>query len=169
MRGIDFGLVRCTQGDFAACGRRVTFWTARKSPKNRWGRGRRALRAHRTAFPRPRLRGTRTCQVLQYFRRAKSEWLSAVPSGPLGPGFPKIAVDAVPIPRLVWPSGRRLVQIPAGGPNWKDFLETRRGGACPSRRVSPHNLSPAVDKGAFKKGSAGPSMTDKPAAAKDEA
>ena len=39
------------------------------------------------AFPRTPLRGTRTCQVLQCFRRAKFEWLSAVQSGPLGLGI----------------------------------------------------------------------------------
>ena len=37
MRGTDFGLVRCTQGDFAACGRRVTLPAAAKSPKRRRG------------------------------------------------------------------------------------------------------------------------------------
>ena len=31
----------------------------------------------------------------------------------------------------------------------KNFLETRRGGACPSRRFLPHNLSPARPKGAL--------------------
>ena len=35
------------------------------------------------AFPRTPLRGTRTSKVAQNFRRAKSEWLSAISSGPL--------------------------------------------------------------------------------------
>ena len=38
------------------------------------------------------------------FRRAKSEWLLSFHSGPLGPGFAKIAAGAVPPPRLAWPS-----------------------------------------------------------------
>ena len=68
------------------------------------------------AFPRTPLRGTRTCQVLQCFRRAKFEWLSAVQSGPLGPGIPKIETNAVPVPRLALLSRGSLVRIPAGGP-----------------------------------------------------
>ena len=45
----------------------------------------------------------------KYFRRAKSEWLSAVQSGPLGPGIPKIETNAVPVLRLALPSRWRLV------------------------------------------------------------
>ena len=52
----------------------------------------------------------------EYFRRAKSEWLSAVQSGPLGPGIPKIETNAVPVPRLALLSRGSLVRIPAGGP-----------------------------------------------------
>ena len=49
---------RFLQGDFAACGRRVTFWTGQKVTKEPLGgRGRRALRAHRTAFPRSPITG----------------------------------------------------------------------------------------------------------------
>ena len=70
------------------------------------------------AFPRTPLRGTRTCQVLQYFRRAKFEWLSAIPSGPPGPGFAKIAAGAVPLSRLALPSKRSWCWI-------------RRRGGCP--------------------------------------
>ena len=58
------------------------------------------------AFPRTPLRGTRTCQVLQYFRRAKFEWLSAIPAGPPGPGSAKFAAGAVQLPRLALPSKR---------------------------------------------------------------
>ena len=54
--------------------------------------------------PGPPLRGTRTCQVLQNFRRAKSEWLVPITAGPLGPGIPKIVVGAVPLLRLALPS-----------------------------------------------------------------
>ena len=38
------------------------------------------------------------------FRRAKMEWLSAIPPGPLGPGFAKIAAVAVPQQRLALPN-----------------------------------------------------------------
>ena len=58
------------------------------------------------AFPRTPLRGTRTCQVLQCFRRAKFEWLSAVQSGPLGPGYTKILTTALSELRLALPSQR---------------------------------------------------------------
>ena len=40
------------------------------------------------------------------FRRAKSEWLSAIFSGPLGPGIPKIEAGATPPPRLALPNQR---------------------------------------------------------------
>ena len=56
------------------------------------------------AFPRTPLRGTRTCQVLQCFRRAKFEWLSAVQSGPLGPGYTKILTAVLSELRLALPS-----------------------------------------------------------------
>ena len=55
-------------------------------------------------FPRTSLRGTRTCKSAENFRRAKSEWLSAVQSGPLGPGIPKIETNAVPVLRLALPN-----------------------------------------------------------------
>ena len=38
------------------------------------------------------------------FRRAKMEWLSAIPPGPLGPEFAKIAAVAVPQQRLALPN-----------------------------------------------------------------
>ena len=52
------------------------------------------------------------------FRRAKFEWLFAIPSGPPGPGFAKIAAGAVPLPRLALPSKRSRCWI-------------RRRGGCP--------------------------------------
>ena len=42
----------------------------------------------------------------KHFRRAKSEWLVPISIGPLGPGLPKITVDATPFPRLGLPSKR---------------------------------------------------------------
>ena len=44
----------------------------------------------------------------EYFRRAKSEWLSAIPPGPLGPGFAKMIAGAVPAMRLALPNQRSL-------------------------------------------------------------
>ena len=64
------------------------------------GRGRRALRVHRTAYPRTLLRGTPYCLILLDFRRTKSEWLSASPFGPLGPGHTKILTTALSELRL---------------------------------------------------------------------
>ena len=49
--------------------------------------------------PGPPLRGYPLGQA-EFFRRAKSEWRSAVPPGPLGPGFAKIASGAAPHLRL---------------------------------------------------------------------
>ena len=60
---------------------------------------------------------THTCQVLQWFRRAKPEWRSAVLPGPLGPGFPKIAAGAVSLLRLALPGERaRCVYRRRDGP-----------------------------------------------------
>ena len=68
------------------------------------------------AFPRTPLRGTRTCWILQHFRRAKSEWLPAFYSGPLGPDCSRIAAVAVPLSRLAWSSQRfRSVSRRRGG------------------------------------------------------
>ena len=39
-------------------------------------------------------------KLVQNFRRTKSEWLSAISPGPLGPEFAKIAGDAVQTLRL---------------------------------------------------------------------
>ena len=77
----------------------------------------------------PPLRGARTCEVEQNFRRAKSERLSAVPSGPLGPGFAKIAAAAAPQPRLALPNQRLRC----------DF---RRRGGCPHPPAPKCSASP---------------------------
>ena len=70
------------------------------------GRGRRALRAHRTAYPRAPVYGGYPLGQTENFRREKSEWRSAIPSGPPGPGFTKISAGAVPLVRLALPSQR---------------------------------------------------------------
>ena len=67
-------------------------------------------------FPRTPLRGTPYREVQQGFRRAKSEWLSAIPPGLLGPGFAKIAAGAAQELRLALPSQRSRCRILAGGP-----------------------------------------------------
>ena len=54
----------------------------------------------------------------EHFRRAKSEWRSAIQSGPLGPECAKISIGAVPILRLPVPNQR------------SDSVFRRRGG-CP--------------------------------------
>ena len=88
-----------------------SFSTWKRNQKTLWGGRNRQDRQSRSclhaALPlEPPLRGTRTCEVEQNFRRAKSERLSAVPSGPLGPGFAKIAAAAAPQPRLALPNQR---------------------------------------------------------------
>ena len=55
--------------------------------------------------PGPLLRGL-PLEPGKNFRRAKSEWLSAISSGPLGPGCSKIAAVAVPHLRLALPNQR---------------------------------------------------------------
>ena len=95
--------------------------------------------------PGPPLRGTRTCWILQYFRRAKSERLFTITSGPLGPGFSKIAAGAVPLRRLAWPSRCLLVHCLRAGLGPAPTLKTggfqicRRGG-CPHPPV-PNRVS----------------------------
>ena len=88
-----------------------SFSTWKRNQKTLWGGRNRQERRCRpclhAALPlEPPLRGTRTCEVEQNFRRAKMERLSAVPSGPLGPGFAKIAAAAAPQPRLALPNQR---------------------------------------------------------------
>ena len=80
------------------------------------GRGRRALRVHRTAYPRTLLRGTPYCLILLDFRRTKSEWLSASPFGPLGPGLVENCngCDFTTAPGFVEPTVLGL--LTAGGP-----------------------------------------------------
>ena len=58
------------------------------------------------AFPRTPIYGGYPLGWAESFRRAKSEWRSAVSPGPLGPGFAKIRTGAVPLPRLPLPNQR---------------------------------------------------------------
>ena len=88
-----------------------SFSTWKRNQKTLWGGRNRQDRQSRSclhaALPlEPPLRGTRICEVEQNFRRAKMEWLSAIQSGPLGPGYAKIAAAAAPQPRLALPNQR---------------------------------------------------------------
>ena len=69
-----------------------------------------ALRAHIRLSPDPRYGGYLLEQA-ESFRRAKSEWRSAVSPGPLGPGFTKIRIGAIPPPRLGLPNQRYRARI----------------------------------------------------------
>ena len=52
------------------------------------------------------------------FRRAKMEWLSAIPPGPLGPGFAKIAAAAVPQQCLALPNQCSRFISAVGAAHW---------------------------------------------------
>ena len=72
--------------------RRVPFCTGRKEPKSRQGVGaigRNGVAAPASMPPTPwtPVYGGYPLGRAKHFRRAKSEWLSAISSGPLGPGF----------------------------------------------------------------------------------
>ena len=89
--------------------------------------------------PRTPLRGTRTCKSAENFRRAKSEWASK-----FLPGHWALDLQKFPLVRFrncAWLCRANVPGAYSGGspkglpyPNRKDFLETRRGEACPSRR-----------------------------------
>ena len=71
------------------------------------------------------------------FRRAKSEWLSAISSAPLGAGCSKIVVVAIPPPRLALPSQwYRFVFGCRGGPMWPPGP---RAGQCPASTERPES------------------------------
>ena len=80
----------------------------------------------------PPLRGTRTCEVVQNSRRAKSEWRSKFPPGHWALAMWKIGAGAVPLPRLALPSrcsrcwavGRGLLDAPR-----------MRAGQCPAPTI----------------------------------
>ena len=89
--------------------RRVPFCTGRKEPKSRQRVGtigRNGFAAPASMLPTPwtPVYGGYPLGQAEHFRRAKSEWLSAILSGPLGPGFAKITATAVPQLRLALPS-----------------------------------------------------------------
>ena len=133
--------------------------------------------------PIPHYGGTRTCWILQHFRRAKSEWLVSIPAGPLGPGrmencggcnstaAPSLAEHVIAGPSSAGRSGTGPYEM-AGG-----FYVRRRGGSVTrplgfrqdlrkdvgatlavARRVPPHNLSPAATKALSKRGVSSPRL-----------
>ena len=76
---------RRSQGDFAACGWRVTLPAAAKSPKRRRGRLQRStVPVLLVAFPRAPVYGDYPLRQVENFRRAKSGVLGCIPSGPTG-------------------------------------------------------------------------------------
>ena len=100
------------------------------------------LRVHIRLTPGPPLRGTRTCWILQHFRRAKSERLVSIPAGPLGPGWmencggcnstaaPSLAEQVIAGPSSSGRSG-------TGPYERRDSFCIRRRGGCPHPPVPP--------------------------------
>ena len=86
-------------------------------------------------FPRTPLRGTPYREVQQGFRRAKSEWLSAIPPGLLGPGFAKIAAGAVQELRLALPSQRSRCVYHRRGAHCTPAKPSPRGEGAPVRTL----------------------------------
>ena len=86
-------------------------------------------------FPRTPLRGTHSCLMLLDFRRAKSEWSLAIPSGPTGAlGLQKFRVYAIPRLRLALPSQRYRCRIRRrGDPCGRPQAFPLQGGRCPRR------------------------------------
>ena len=107
MRGQVSDCICCTQGSFAACGRRVSFPTMGKKPKDRRGTAQDGHCVSIFAFPPDPRYGGYPLQWAEHFRRAKQECLGAVPSGPTG-GLSgrKMGAAAVPHLRLSLPSQR---------------------------------------------------------------
>ena len=136
MRGQVSDCICCTQGSFAACGRRVSFPAMGKKPKDRRGTAQDGHCVSIFAYPTPSVAsrhlpltggvGPRTpvtgvtpCSGQNISGAQKQECLGAVPSGPLGPGFTKIGTGAVPHLRLSLPSQRsRPGSRRRGGPMW---------------------------------------------------
>ena len=137
MRGQVSDLVRYAQGDFALRGE---FLSQRWERNQRIAGGRLRMGTSVPIFalpPVPCLRGPLLRSSAKFPAR-KIRVTSAIPPGPLGPGFAKIAAGAVPHQRLAWPS-KRPGAYSGGSPKGlpypiqKEFLENRRGGVCPSR------------------------------------
>ena len=111
------------------------------------------------AFPRTPLRGTRTCWILQNFRRAKSGWRSAIPTAPQGAGCSKIAVGAVYRLRLALPSHRSWCEFgrEAQGPplpRLRIVFGNPQGRGLPLPPIPTAQLGPRHNKDAVKEGSA---------------
>ena len=97
------------------------------------GRGRRALRANRTAYPRSPITGVTPLAWRWISGAQNQECLSAVPSGPTG-GLSRreIGTGAVPLPRLPLPNQRYWCEFwraHAMRPYW--FPADCRGGYQP--------------------------------------
>ena len=107
----DFGLDSLCAGGYFAAPAASSFLPGQKGTKEppRGGRNRQERRCRpclHAAHPLDPHYGGYPLGQAEYFRRAKFEWLSAISSGPLGPGFAKIAAAAVPRLRLTLPGQR---------------------------------------------------------------
>ena len=100
---------------------RVSFWMPRKKPKRHQGAAQDERFALIFAAPGPHLRGL-PLGMGKNFRRAKFEWLFAIPSGPLGPGFTKNSrfCGSISAPGFAEPTlpvridGGRMICAPTG-------------------------------------------------------
>ena len=130
MRGSDRAL-SSVAGGFRPAGR-VSFPAMGKKPKDR--------------------RGTRTCWILQHFRRAKSEWLVSIPAGPLGPGRMENCVDcnstaAPSLAEQVIAGPSSAGRSGAGPYERRDSFCIRRRGGCPHPPVpSPWEPTPLMGR-----------------------
>ena len=152
-------LVLICAGDFAALCCRVSPCGARyfpsdgKVPNGSPGDGSGwTLCVHIRLTPGPPLRGTRTCWILQHFRRAKSERLVSIPAGPLGPGWmencggcnstaaPSLAEQVIAGPSSSGRSG-------TGPYERRNSFCIRRRGGCPHLPVpSPWEPTPLMGR-----------------------
>ena len=128
-----------------------------KGTKRRWGTAQDERSALIFALPPDPHYGGYLLGQAENFRRAKMEWLSAIPPGPLGPGFAKIAAVAVPQQRLALPNqhlwcvsavGAALAAahraFPLPGGRWHGEAVTDEG----DRQIFPFPISLPPGKGA---------------------
>ena len=81
---------RRSQGDFAACGRRVSFPAMGKKPKDRRGTAQDGHFVSIFALPPVPHYGGYPLEQAESFRRAKSEWVSEFPPGHWALGLQKL-------------------------------------------------------------------------------
>ena len=106
-----------------------------KKPKDRRGTAQDERSALIFALPPVPHYGGYPLSQAKYFRRAKSEWSLAIPSGPTGAlGLQKFRVYAIPRLRLALPSQRYRCRIRRrGDPCGRPQAFPLQGGRCPRR------------------------------------